>query len=76
MTRLLLEPFQKLNVAFFFFCSRQDAYESKEPRTEDLSILSGVDSDSLYAVFVTYVEIYNNSVFDLLESQSTDSRAK
>ncbi|XP_065585009.1 kinesin-like protein KIF23 isoform X6 [Artemia franciscana] len=56
--------------------NRQDAYESKEPRTEDLSFLSGVDSDCLYAVFVTYVEIYNNSVFDLLENQPTDSRAK
>lgn len=26
-----------------------------------------VDQDSAYAVFVTYVEIYNNAVFDLLE---------
>ncbi|KAJ8683831.1 hypothetical protein QAD02_019623 [Eretmocerus hayati] len=33
-----------------------------------------VDPDYVYAVFVTYVEIYNNSVYDLLEKD--DFRAK
>ncbi|CAH0712930.1 unnamed protein product, partial [Brenthis ino] len=33
----------------------------------DLTKLEGVNEDNQYAVFVTYVEIYNNSVFDLLE---------
>lgn len=33
-----------------------------------------VDQDNAYAVFVTYVEIYNNSVYDLLEDE--DIRAK
>lgn len=28
-----------------------------------------VDQDNVYAVFVTYVEIYNNSVYDLLEDE-------
>lgn len=28
-----------------------------------------VDQDTVYAVFVTYVEIYNNSVYDLLEDE-------
>lgn len=28
-----------------------------------------VDEDSLYSVFVSYVEIYNNYVYDLLEEQ-------
>ncbi|XP_017885702.1 kinesin-like protein KIF23 isoform X2 [Ceratina calcarata] len=36
-------------------------------RNESRSIQ--VDQDSLYAVFVTYVEIYNNSVYDLLEEE-------
>lgn len=29
--------------------------------------VTGVNETSLYAVFVTYVEIYNNTVFDLLD---------
>ncbi|CAG9576963.1 unnamed protein product [Danaus chrysippus] len=33
----------------------------------DVTKISGVNEDNQYAVFVTYVEIYNNSVFDLLE---------
>lgn len=33
----------------------------------DLTKIEGVNEDNQYAVFVTYVEIYNNSVFDLLE---------
>ncbi|XP_031832640.1 kinesin-like protein KIF23 isoform X2 [Nomia melanderi] len=33
-----------------------------------------VDEDNAYAVFVTYVEIYNNSVYDLLDDN--ESRAK
>lgn len=26
-----------------------------------------IDEDNAYAVFVTYIEIYNNSVYDLLD---------
>lgn len=33
-----------------------------------------VDQDNAYAIFVTYVEIYNNSVYDLLEDD--EIRAK
>ncbi|XP_058803765.1 kinesin-like protein KIF23 [Phymastichus coffea] len=33
-----------------------------------------VDSDYVYAVFVTYVEIYNNSVYDLLEEDEVRGR--
>ena len=32
----------------------------------------GVDEDSSYAVFVSYIEIYNNYVYDLLEELPTD----
>ena len=31
-----------------------------------------VDEDSSYAVFVSYVEIYNNYVYDLLEELPID----
>lgn len=33
----------------------------------DVSVLSGIDEDNMYAVFITYIEVYNNSVYDLLE---------
>lgn len=35
--------------------------------SSDVTVLSGIDEDNIYAVFITYVEIYNNSVYDLLE---------
>ena len=35
----------------------------------------GVDEDSQYAIFVSYVEIYNNYAFDLLEDVPVDSIA-
>nr|XP_033336370.1 kinesin-like protein KIF23 [Megalopta genalis] len=43
-------------------------------REVDESQVVSVDQDNAYAVFVTYVEIYNNSVYDLLEDD--DIRAK
>lgn len=33
----------------------------------EASILQGIDEDSVYAIFITYIEVYNNSVYDLLE---------
>lgn len=33
----------------------------------DISALYGLDEDNSFAVFISYVEIYNNSVYDLLE---------
>lgn len=35
--------------------------------SSDVTILSGIDEDNSYAVFITYVEIYNNNCYDLLE---------
>ena len=32
-----------------------------------------IDEDSQYAVFVSYIEIYNNYVFDLLEETPVDT---
>lgn len=39
--------------------------------SSDVSPLPGLDEDNMYAVFITYVEIYNNSVYDLLEDNPT-----
>ena len=35
--------------------------------SSDATVVSGLDEDNSYAVFISYVEIYNNSVYDLLE---------
>lgn len=35
--------------------------------SSDVTTLCGLDEDNSFAVFITYVEIYNNSVYDLLE---------
>ena len=38
-------------------------------------VTEGIDEDSQYTVFVSYVEIYNNYAFDLLEDTPVDSIA-
>ncbi|XP_043480547.1 kinesin-like protein KIF23 [Leptopilina heterotoma] len=38
------------------------------PRTCEESEILRIDPDAAYAVFVTYIEIYNKSVYDLLEN--------
>ncbi|KAG7210213.1 hypothetical protein KM043_011765 [Ampulex compressa] len=35
-----------------------------------------VDQDNVYAVFITYVEIYNNSVYDLLDEEVRKQKAR
>ncbi|XP_035735794.1 kinesin-like protein KIF23 isoform X1 [Vespa mandarinia] len=41
--------------------------------TDDVDMLQ-VDEDNGYAVFVTYIEIYNNSIYDLLEDEEVRSK--
>lgn len=43
-----------------------------QERISDPTILSSVDDDNQYAVFVSYIEIYNNYVYDLLEELPYD----
>ncbi len=46
-----------------------DLLRIPEPRKVDTS----VDEDSSYSVFISYVEIYNNFIYDLLEDRNMDS---
>lgn len=39
---------------------------------EEFSKAEGVDEDSSYSVFVSYIEIYNNYIYDLLEEAPFD----
>ena len=37
-------------------------------------VVTSVDSTKIYSVFVSYIEIYNNCVYDLLEKPFYDTR--
>jgi kinesin family protein 23 len=38
--------------------------------------IEGIDEDSTYAIFISYVEIYNNTVYDLLEDTLDCGKSK
>ncbi len=46
-----------------------DLLRIPEPRKVETS----VDEDSSYSVFISYVEIYNNFIYDLLEDRNLDA---
>ena len=54
---------------------RKEAVETV-PRVPDTTCLSTVDEDNNYAVFVSYIEIYNNLIYDLLEEMPVTLHAK
>lgn len=35
--------------------------------------VDGVDEDSSYSIFISYIEIYNNYIYDLLEETQEDA---
>lgn len=51
---------------------RKDSDPELNSRKVDDTRLSCVTEDNMFAVFVTYIEIYNNSVYDLLEDIPSD----
>lgn len=52
----------------------EDSDDGAQPldRVADESLVSGLDEDNAYAVFVSYFEIYNNYVYDLFEDIQLD----
>lgn len=60
LTDRLLEAKQKRKQ----YVARNDI---KHQFSNDGTVLEHMDSNLFYAVFITYVEIYNNSVYDLLD---------
>lgn len=40
---------------------------------EEACKADGVDEDSSYSVFVSYIEIYNNYIYDLLEETQEEA---
>lgn len=53
---------QKLDPEFADMIKPEEAYKA-----------DGVDEDSSYSVFVSYIEIYNNYIYDLLEDTQEDT---
>lgn len=41
-------------------------------RTPDDTKVDSLDEENMYAIFVTYIEIYNNNVHDLLDDTFED----
>ena len=46
---------------------------ANQVRVPDNTRVSSIDEDTNYAVFVSYIEIYNNFIYDLLEEVQLDS---
>lgn len=42
-------------------------------KPEEASKSDAADEDSSYSVFVSYIEIYNNYIYDLLEENQEDA---
>lgn len=64
----MLERQAEMNAKFGRNPRRKDSDPEIASRASaETSGLDGIDEDNMYAVFVTYVEVYNNSVYDLLE---------
>lgn len=45
-------------------------------RVPDKRKVGGVDEDSSYGIFISYVEIYNNFIYDLLEENGDSLHSK
>ncbi|KAM8710769.1 hypothetical protein ACLKA7_017405 [Drosophila subpalustris] len=68
----LLERQHEMNQRFagagrFAFRRKESDPEIASQASVEPTPLSGLDEDNMYSVFITYVEMYNNSVYDLLE---------
>lgn len=63
----MLERQAELNARLTRLERKDTDIEIASRASTDITTLSGLDEDNSFAVFITYVEIYNNSVYDLLE---------
>ncbi|ELU04176.1 hypothetical protein CAPTEDRAFT_226670 [Capitella teleta] len=52
---------------------RKEKYDHSVPRVRDTTRVENLEEDNNYAVFVSYVEIYNNYIYDLLEELQYDA---
>lgn len=57
---------------FFFFRHKVDPEFADMISSEEACKSENVDEDCCYSVFVSYIEIYNNYIYDLLEDAPLD----
>lgn len=67
----MLERQADMNVRFNRVQRKISDTEVASQASAETSSLAGIDEDNMYAVFITYVEVYNNSVYDLLEETTS-----
>lgn len=58
---------------FFFFRQKMDPEIADMVPSDEAWKADGVDEDSSYSIFVSYIEIYNNYIYDLLEETQEDA---
>lgn len=58
---------------FLLFRQKVDPEIGDMLKPEETCKADGVDEDSCYSVFVSYIEIYNNYIYDLLEETQEDA---
>lgn len=63
----MLERQAEINARLHRLERKDTDIEIASRASSDVTALFGLDEDNSFAVFITYVEIYNNSVYDLLE---------
>lgn len=64
----MLERQVEMNAKFGKLGPRKDSDPEIASRAStDVSSLDGIIEDNMYAIFINYVEVYNNCVYDLLE---------
>uniref|UniRef100_A0A8D0CPS4 Kinesin-like protein n=1 Tax=Sander lucioperca TaxID=283035 RepID=A0A8D0CPS4_SANLU len=70
----LLERQRRENNSHYFdFRQKLDPEIADMIKSEEAYKTEGVDEDSSYSVFVSYIEIYNNYIYDLLEENQEDA---
>lgn len=57
----------------FVFRQKMDPEISDMLKLEEACKADSVDEDSSYSVFVSYIEIYNNYIYDLLDDGLEDA---
>lgn len=67
----MLERQAEMNMKFSKMKRKDSDPEIASRASTDVSgLVGGLDEDNMFSVFITYVEVYNNNVYDLLEEGS------
>lgn len=61
-----------LFLRFIFFRQKTDPEFADMISSEEACKSDSVDEDCCYSVFVSYIEVYNNYIYDLLEDAPFD----